>query len=954
MGGNRHIGLQQWIWRAFIRSALVPLVLVEAALIAIYLFSNSEIRDEQTAYLRQTALTELSGAARLEARVINARLEQVASLANGYRNLVAETLTVPMVAPPVSVKTIDSGVTYSPADNGGSAFFYSGATPPARQDRNKIHRMATLDPVMREVQRSNPLIASVYFNSWDNYNHIYPWFATADQYPHDMVIPDYNFYYLADAEHNPSRGVVWTDVYLDPAGQGWMMSAIAPVYRGDFLEGVVGVDITVDGILTEINRLPVSWDGYAMLVSQDLNIMAMPAPAERDFGLRELTTHSYQDAIRREIFKPDDFNLAQRAETVDLAAVLKGRSNGVQQLMLNDKALLVGWTEVEQTGWQLLTVVDEELLFAQTNQMANHYRQIGMLLIAGLIAFYVVFFAFLWIRARGLTERLLVPIEGISRMMTDIGAERWRSEPVHSEIAELDGMARHTHEIGLQLERSQELNRTAQQRIELVLDSTTESIWEWHVGDREIELRGRFGERFGLPVGRVPLDMFRARIHPDDRARVLSAEESALRSRAQYAAEFRFADAQGVYHWLLSRGRVLEQDPATGEVLLLAGTHVDIDDLKHIESDLRSATHEAEAANLAKARFISSMSHELRTPLNAILGFAQLMELDSQESGQPSEYVQEILLASRHLNTLLSDILDWSAIQVDARRVQLMPTDVAQIMNESAEMVRLAISQEGLSFEVVPPSEGVTVMADPRRLRQVMINLLSNAKKYNTVGGSVRLYSDVFGARLRLVVEDTGMGIEPEDQALLFEPFQRLGRENTAIQGTGIGLSICREYARAMGGDIGLHSEPGVGSRFWVELPLSAAPALPRSGGPLVYCLSDDEVLIEQVREVLGERAQLRVGNAGMLLEQAAESPPSLVLIDEAVVDASTVSMLQRLRQLQAGPASPVLLLADAPNLASVHELVSECQGLVRKPLDSDEFDALVNVLLEREAGHAE
>ena len=235
--------------------------------------------------------------------------------------------------------------------------------------------------------------------------------------------------------------------------------------------------------------------------------------------------------------------------------------------------------------------------------------------------------------------------------------------------------------------------------------------------------------------------------------------------------------------------------------------------------------------------------------MNAILGFAQLMELDSQESGQPSEYVEEILLASRHLNTLLSDILDWSAIQVDARRVQLMPTDVAQIMNESAEMVRLAISQEGLSFEVVPPSEGVTVMADPRRLRQVMINLLSNAKKYNTVGGSVRLYSDVFGARLRLVVEDTGMGIEPEDQALLFEPFQRLGRENTAIQGTGIGLSICREYARAMGGDIGLHSEPGVGSRFWVELPLSAAPALPRSGGPLVYCLSDDEVLIEQVRE---------------------------------------------------------------------------------------------------------
>ena len=99
-----------------------------------------------------------------------------------------------------------------------------------------------------------------------------------------MVIPDYNFYYLADAEHNPSREVVWTDVYLDPAGQGWMMSAIAPVYRDTFLEGVVGIDITVGGILKEIGQLSVPWNGYAMLMSKDLNIMALPKAGEDDFG----------------------------------------------------------------------------------------------------------------------------------------------------------------------------------------------------------------------------------------------------------------------------------------------------------------------------------------------------------------------------------------------------------------------------------------------------------------------------------------------------------------------------------------------------------------------------------------------------------------------------------------------------------------------------------------------
>ena len=956
MAETNRVGLQRWIWRAFVRSALIPLVLVEAALIAIYLFSNAAIRDEQTSYLRQAALTELSSAAQLETRVINSRLEQLAALTDGYRNLVAEALAKPMTLPDVEIDRTDSCVMFSPRDAGGAAVFYSGATAPERQDLDKVRRLTTLDPVMRELQRSNPLIASVYFNSWDSLNHIYPWFHTAEQYPHDMVIPDYNFYYLADAEHNPGRGVVWTDVYLDPAGQGWMMSAIAPVYRGDFLEGVVGIDVTVDGILSEINGLPVPWDGYAMLISSDMNIMAMPPKAEQDFGLQELTSHTYQEAIRREIFKPADFNLAQRTETAGLAEVLQARDQGVEQLKLNDRALLVGWERVEQTGWRLLTVVDEETLFAQTNSLAEEYRRVGMWLIAGLVAFYIVFFAFLWVRARGLTARLLAPIDGISRMMTDIGAERWRPAPVRSEIAELDGMAQHTHEIGLQLEQSQQHNRNAQQRIELVLDSTTESIWEWHVNENLIELRGRFCERFGLPRGLIPFEQFQLRIHPDDRARVRDAEQLALRSGGHYAAEFRFADEQGLYHWLLSRGRILERDPDTGKVVLVAGTHVDIDDLKHIESDLRSATHEAEAANLAKARFISSMSHELRTPLNAILGFAQLMELDSQEKGQPSEHVEEILLASRHLNTLLSDILDWSTIQVDARRVERVPTDVGQIMSESAEMVRLAISEQGLSFEVTPAPEGLTVMADPRRLRQVMINLLSNAKKYNSTGGAVRLYCEVLGSRLRLVVEDTGMGIKPEDQALLFEPFQRLGRENTAIQGTGIGLSICREYTRAMGGEIGVDSEPGRGSRFWVELPLSSVQPLPSSHRPLIYCLSSDSQLIEQIRQALSERAQLQVGNAVTLLDHAGGQPvPALLLIDSAALDASTLPKLRRLRQQLPAPVPPVLLLADTLGSELVTQLMSECQGLVRKPVDSDELDALVSALLTKgETGDAQ
>ena len=236
-----------------------------------------------------------------------------------------------------------SGVRYSPRDDGGAASFYSNVTPLDKQDLDKVARLATLDPLMRETVRQNPLVASIYFNSWDSYNRIFPWFDTPSQYPHDMVIPDYNFYYLADAKHNPERKVAWTDVYLDPAGQGWMLSAVAPVLRGDFLEGVVGLDITVGKLLEHIQSLDVPWNGYCVIVSKQMNIMALPPAGEDDFGLDELTTHSYDEAISSELFKPEDFNLGKRADTEDLAKAIAQQDKGVLSVRLNGRPHLVAW-----------------------------------------------------------------------------------------------------------------------------------------------------------------------------------------------------------------------------------------------------------------------------------------------------------------------------------------------------------------------------------------------------------------------------------------------------------------------------------------------------------------------------------------------------------------------------------------------------------------------------------
>jgi len=826
---SKPIGLRQWIWRAFVRSALIPLVLVETALIAIYLLTNNAIRDAQVEHLRETALNDLQAAVSLESRLISEQLSQVSSLTQLYRNLTAQALqgVAPGQVPELALS--DEGVRYSPSDDGGAAVFYSNATAPERHDLQKIARLRQLEPLMKEIEARNPLVASLYFNSWDSFNHIYPWFFTLDQYPADMDIPKYNFYYLADAKHNPSRGVVWTDVYLDPAGHGWMMSATAPVYRGDFLEGVVGIDITVSGILEQIGQVQVPWGGYAMLVSDDLSIMALPEPGEADFGLAELTEHSYLDAIRREVFKPEDFLLDRRPETAELAAAISGASSGVQQVMLGGRPQLVAWTTVAQTGWHLLAVVDEAAVFRQTNALASRYQQIGYLLIAGLVLFYIGFFALMWLRARQLSGALLTPIAGISRMLGEIGVGRWQPQPAQSQIRELDEMCRHTQDIGSRLAYSESERWEAQRRLELVLESATESLWEYDMPNHRLRIRGGMGTRFGLQSGQLSDSEFRRRIHPDDLPQALAQIERVSRGLQQrYEAEYRFADTQGHYHWLLSRGRVLEHDPDTGVAKILAGTHVDIDALKRVEEELRAATLQAQAASEAKGRLLSGISHELRTPLNAILGFAQLMRMDCDDESQSeaAEYLDEILLASRHLNQLLGEILEWSSLQNEPAQLELQAVDVCKLMRECAELVSLEVQQRGLHLQLQLPDEPLQVLAEPRRLRQVLLNLLSNAMKYNVPDGHISLRTETSPGHVRLLVEDTGLGIEPAQQAQVFEPFQRLGRENSMIQGTGIGLSLCLEFARLMNGQLGLHSEPGVGSRFWIELPRLAPAAL--------------------------------------------------------------------------------------------------------------------------------
>ena len=490
--------------------------------------------------------------------------------------------------------------------------------------------------------------------------------------------------------------------------------------------------------------------------------------------------------------------------------------------------------------------------------------------------------------------------------------------------------------------------------------------WDWNIRTGELIWSERIGPLFGYREGELETtyENFLAAVHPDDRPYVIDAVNACVEHGAEYNIEHRAVWPDGTVVWLKETGDVVRA--TDGTPLQMLGVVQDITQRKLAEEDALRARREAESANQAKSEFLARMSHELRTPLNAILGFGQLLESDPADPPTDSqrENVGQILKAGWHLLELINEVLDLARIESGNIDLSIEDVTLPTVVEECLGTVSLAAEQRGIRLiHDACDLPSCTAHADRLRLKQVLLNLLTNAIKYNQDGGSVSIsYGRPSLGRLRVAIADTGVGLTPAQQRNLFQPFNRLGAEQTEIQGTGIGLVITRHMVELMGGAVGVESEPGRGSTFWIELNLGQDRSLPdmeeegaMPQGQLarrrILYVEDNPANLKLVARILTQRRDIELITAhnGVLgLELARQYIPELIILDLNLPGMDGHELRARLRLHDETRAIPVIALSANALPRDIERALAEgFQAYVTKPIEIGKFLAAVDKVLQ-------
>ena len=388
-----------------------------------------------------------------------------------------------------------------------------------------------------------------------------------------------------------------------------------------------------------------------------------------------------------------------------------------------------------------------------------------------------------------------------------------------------------------------------------------------------------------------------------------------------------------------------QYNPGKNTELLCWG--IDVTDFKQTEKALELSRNEALRADNAKSEFLSRMSHELRTPMNAILGFGQLLQLNSSNlTEEQNDALQHILAGGEHLLELIKDVLDFSRVNSGHINLRIRRVSTAKMLHESLALIR-PLADEARVSVTLPADSPPDILADPRWLRQVMVNLFSNAVKYNHRDGMVSVSSEARpGAKLRIHVTDSGEGIHQEDMHRLFKPFERVSALRPEGAGTGIGLALCKQFIELMGGSIGYESEVGRGSDFWVELPTASDIAAAGKTLKILYVeqhLANVESVVDAARK-FPDCEIITTTDAADAIALAKSSAPDLIVMDVSLSGMDGLELVEQFRSDVATCNIPVVGLISEPlGRQESNDRLSCFSHLLPQPLQAQELVRLIS-----------
>jgi len=637
---------------------------------------------------------------------------------------------------------IDKKIDYAVAKNGvfykttkdGSSLYYSSKTTIGKKKREKISFTENMDITFKTLTDTHSFIVAMYFNSYDNMNRLYPYINEVyNQYGSSIVMQDYNFYYLADEKHNPQKKSVWTEPYLDPAGQGWMISCVTPIYNGGFLEGVSGIDITIENIINNILNKQLPFDAKMALINKNGTVTAMPEEMAKLSSLQELTKHTYTETIKNTINKPKEFNLHEADNKLfkNISQMIKNDIE-IKEININGDDYIILKKVVKTTESTLILLVEKSKIFETIESIKSKSLK-------GVLSLLLIFTLILYFRYknalkeyRKLSEDIAEPIILLSKISADTSKHNNILVPKTNivEVDELsDNFVKMVEELHLKTTKLEEFNKTLTLKIEAATKELKEKNRNMYtLLDTTMEAVIIFDKSYNLiQVNQAALDIFKFDsfedmlgvnmfnfIPKDEQDKV----KGALAQKRILPYEIKLYKKDKSTFPAFVRGSDIVIDAKKYRIT----TVIDLTDIKEKEKQLLQQSKLAQMGEM-----LSMIAHQWRQPLNAISAtginlslMSSMNMLEDKKVQESSEFIQD---QTQKMSSTIDTFMNFVKPAKESKPFKLIDTieAIMQIMGSQ-------LTNHNIKINIESKNDNIAIVGYEDLLEQVIINLLSNSR----------------------------------------------------------------------------------------------------------------------------------------------------------------------------------------------------------------------------------